>query len=128
MNLSLFYCSIVFELWNINQQVLYNTTMRDLYHPPRKEISLASVLYALSDPIRLQIIRQLVSHDEVFCGQLGKAFPKSTMSHHFKALREAGVTRTRIEGTQRFISLRREDLDARFPGLIDALLKASGPL
>jgi DNA-binding transcriptional ArsR family regulator len=98
--------------------------MRDLYEPKRAEIALPAVLYALSDPIRLKIVRELAERGEKTCGLIGMPIPKSSISYHFKVLREAGVTHTRIEGTQRFISLRQDDLEARFPGLLDAILHA----
>ena len=99
--------------------------MRSLYQPDREDIKLADVLYALSDPVRLQIVRELAQRKETCCGGLGVPMPKSSVSYHFKVLREAGVTRTRVEGTQRFISLRRDDLEMRFPGLLDAVLRAT---
>src|SRR5207237_9954393 len=98
--------------------------MRHLYQPDRADIALADVLYALSDPVRLQIVRELAERGETCCGGLGVPMPKSSVSYHFKVLREAGVTRTRVEGTQRFISLRQDDLDKRFPGLRAAVLRA----
>ncbi|MGQ0518162.1 ArsR/SmtB family transcription factor, partial [Bacillus sp. D-CC] len=52
---------------------------------------------------------------------------KSTLSHHFKVLRESGVMYTRLEGTQRFISIREDDLNARFPGLLDVIIHATEP-
>ncbi len=98
--------------------------MRTLYQPDREDIALADVLYALSDPIRLEIVRAVAQRGEACCSSLGVPMPKSSVSHHFKVLREAGVTHTRLTGTQRFISLRRDDLEARFPGLLDAVLRA----
>jgi DNA-binding transcriptional ArsR family regulator len=99
--------------------------MRHLYQPDRADIELADVLCALSDPVRLQIVRELAERGETCCGGLGVPMPKSSVSYHFKVLREAGVTRTRVKGTQRFISLRRDDLEMRFPGLLDAVLRAA---
>ncbi|MDA4122739.1 MAG: ArsR family transcriptional regulator [Thaumarchaeota archaeon] len=101
--------------------------MRAVVHPERGAIRLTSVLYALSDPIRLDIVRQLNGHNEKPCGDF-VSLPKSSLSHHFKVLREAGVTRTKLVGRNRFTSLRREDLEARFPGLIDSVLEAHDPL
>ena len=98
--------------------------MRTLYHPGRNDLALPTVLYALSDPIRLKIVRELAATSEESCGGFGIEVAKSTLSHHFKVLREAGITRTRVEGTRCFVSLRREDLAARFPGLLDAILHA----
>ncbi len=100
--------------------------MRELHHPSRNKINLPAVLHALSDPTRLDIVRQLSKTPEMCMGECDTKVTKSTMSHHFKILREAGVTRTRVEGTQRHVSLRREDLDARFPGFLDVVLKVSG--
>lgn len=101
--------------------------MRTLYHPSRNEISLSAVLYALSDQIRLQIVRGLAESGEQSCSALEIPIPKSTLSHHYKVLRESGVVKTRIQGTQRFISLRRDDLNDRFPGLLHSILQASEP-
>ena len=98
--------------------------MRHLYQPDCADIELADVLYALSDPVRLQIVRALAERGETCCGGLDVPMPKSSVSYHFKVLREAGVTNTRVVGTQRFISLRRDDLEMRFPGLLDAVLRA----
>ncbi|MCY8039668.1 ArsR family transcriptional regulator [Bacillus paralicheniformis] len=91
-------------------------------------MSLSAVLYALSDQIRLQIIKNLAEAGEQSCSAVNVPIPKSTLSHHFKVLRESGVIHTRIEGTQRFISLRQEDLDSRFPGLLQVVLQADEPL
>ena len=94
-------------------------------HPERAEIELAAVLHALSDPMRLQIVAALAEGDELTCGSFGLPVTKSTCTHHFKVLREAGLTRTRAEGTHRHVSLRRDDVDARFPGLLSAVLTAA---
>jgi DNA-binding transcriptional ArsR family regulator len=102
--------------------------MRTLYHPNRNDITLTAVLHALSDPNRLEIVKSLASDGEQACGGFGVMLAKSTLSHHFKVLREAGVVMTRIDGTQRFVSLRRADLEARFPGLLAAILAAKGPI
>lgn len=100
--------------------------MRKLHHPNRDEIHLSSVLYALSDPARLYIVTKLRDQDELPCSACSDLeMAKSTFSHHFKTLREAGVIFTRIEGTQRFMSLRKDDLDARFPGLMESILQAA---
>jgi DNA-binding transcriptional ArsR family regulator len=95
-------------------------------HPKRSEIQLESVLHALSDPLRLRIARELAAAGgERRCGSFEHAVTKSTMTHHFKVLREAGVIRQRQEATLRLTSLRREDLDARFPGLLERILEAA---
>jgi DNA-binding transcriptional ArsR family regulator len=96
-----------------------------LHHPSRSEIDLPTVLHALSDPQRLSIVRQLADRDEPSaCGSFGLDVSKSTLTHHFRVLREAGVVSQEIAGTSKLNSLRREDLDARFPGLLDAVLAA----
>jgi len=99
----------------------------ELHFPAREELSLVEVLQALSDPVRLQMVRKLDQADGALaCVDLLLPVSKSTGSHHFKVLREAGVVRCREEGTRRYYTLRREDLDVRFPGLIDAR-EGSGP-
>lgn len=95
-------------------------------HPERNEIRLEGVLHALSDPVRLRIARELAeAGGERSCGSFACTVTKSTMTHHFKVLREAGVIRQRQEATLRLTSLRREDLDARFPGLLERILEAA---
>jgi DNA-binding transcriptional ArsR family regulator len=93
-------------------------------HPPRGELELTSVLHALSDPVRLRIVAALADHEGQTCGGLDLPVTKSTCTHHFKVLRDAGVIRQRAEGTARRNTLRREDLDDRFPGLLDTVLDA----
>ena len=93
--------------------------------PVRDAIDLPTVLHALSDPIRLQIVAALSDGVEHTCGSFDLPVTKSTCTHHFRVLREAGVIRQRHEGTCRFNSLRRDDLEARFPGLLDTVLAAA---
>lgn len=102
--------------------------MRTLNHPATEDLSLSAVLYALSDNYRLEIVRRLANHGELTCGSLAMPVAKSTLSHHFKVLRESGLIYSRTEGRECFNSLRREDLDERFPDLLDAILSASEPL
>ena len=96
-------------------------------HPPVEELSLPKVLAALADPVRLAVVRTLARGGESACGQIahdaGLMVSKSTMSHHARTLREAGVVRSRVQGARRMLTLRRDDLDARFPGLLDAILR-----
>ena len=96
-----------------------------LSHPAPEEIELAAVLHALSDPVRLRIVAGLALEDKRTCKSFDLPVTKSTCTHHFRVLREAGVIRQRLEGTTRLNSLRREDLDARFPGLLDSVLRAT---
>ncbi|NJR49210.1 MAG: helix-turn-helix transcriptional regulator [Leptolyngbyaceae cyanobacterium CSU_1_3] len=100
--------------------------MRLLYHPDIKTISLAGVLYALGDPVRLTIVQRLAQQDELPCAALEIPIAKSTLSHHFKILRDAGILYCRKEGTQHLNSLRRQELAARFPGLLEAVLQCAG--
>ena len=96
-----------------------------LSHPACEEIELAAVLHALSDPKRLRIVTGLAVEDKRTCKSFDLPVTKATCTHHFRVLREAGVIRQRLEGTTRLNSLRRADLDERFPGLIDSVLGAT---
>ena len=103
--------------------------MRSLLHPTREDFSLPNILYALGDPARLRLVAQLAGVNEaISCGELSvvKEVPKSTGSHHFKVLREAGLIRMVPQGRRVLVSLRREDLEARFPGLLDTILRTYG--
>lgn len=91
-------------------------------HPDLNEVDLTTVLSALSDPLRLGLVRLLSDGAERQWGELDAPVSKSTLSHHLKVLRSAGVTRTRDEGTRCFVRLRTEDLDGRFPGLLTSIL------
>jgi DNA-binding transcriptional ArsR family regulator len=99
--------------------------MRILHHPRVEEVTLPDVLHALSDPVRLQIVRALAECEEQSCSAVESSVSKSTLSHHFKVLREAGLTHTRVNGTHRYVSLRRDELEDRFPGLLRSVLEAS---
>jgi DNA-binding transcriptional ArsR family regulator len=94
-------------------------------HPSRAELDLAAVLHALSDPVRLRIVAGLAGSGDRSCGSFELPVTKSTCTHHFKVLREAGVIHQRARGTARLNTLRREDLDARFPGVLDSILAAA---
>ena len=96
--------------------------MREPHHPARSELELPAVLHALSDPARLAIVRRLAAGHERSCGGFDLDLSKATLSHHYRVLREAGLVRARPDGRMRLLSLRREDLEARFPGLLDAVL------
>jgi DNA-binding transcriptional ArsR family regulator len=101
------------------------TETTQIPHPDRAELELSAVLHALSDPMRLRIVEALAVEDQQTCGGFGLPVTKSTCTHHFKVLREAGVIHQRQQGTARLNSLRREDLDARFPGVLESVLKAA---
>jgi DNA-binding transcriptional ArsR family regulator len=100
--------------------------MRALHHPRVDEIDLTDVLHALSDPVRLEIVRVLAEDEqERPCSAVEAKVAKSTLSHHFKVLRESGITFTRANGTHRLVTLRTRDLEERFPGLISSVLNAA---
>jgi DNA-binding transcriptional ArsR family regulator len=97
---------------------------RTLTHPAAQDLELTQVLHALSDPVRLEIVRELAARD-CHCGEIELPVTKSTSTHHFRVLRESGVIEQTPEGTARINRLRREDLDARFPGLLDSVLRSN---
>jgi DNA-binding transcriptional ArsR family regulator len=99
--------------------------MRKPFQPSKKDIRLSSVLHALSDPRRLQIVLSLGKDGEENCAIYHDLMPKSTLTHHLKVLREAGVAQVRIEGTQHFYSLRYDDLEELFPGMLKAVLQVN---
>jgi DNA-binding transcriptional ArsR family regulator len=108
------------------QEAMTSATAAETDQPAREDIDLGAVLHALSDPTRLQIVAALDSRpDACPTGSIDVPVSKSTCTHHFRVLREAGVVRQRPDGTSRLNTLRREDLDARFPGLLDAILAGS---
>ncbi|HEY9438187.1 MAG TPA: helix-turn-helix transcriptional regulator [Streptomyces sp.] len=84
------------------------------------------MLHALSDPIRLRIVRQLACEpEELACSRFDLPVSKSTTTHHFRVLRESGVIHQIYRGTAKMSSVRRDDLDAVFPGLLDSVLAAA---
>jgi DNA-binding transcriptional ArsR family regulator len=101
------------------------TVVETLAHPHRDEIELSAVLHALSDPIRLKIVAALAAGEEMTCKSFELPVVKSTGTHHFRVLREAGLIRQRQEGTARLNSLRVDDLEGRFPGLLEKVLLAA---
>ncbi|MGJ6965768.1 ArsR/SmtB family transcription factor [Streptosporangium sp. G11] len=99
--------------------------MRQAHHPEPGDIALTKVMAALSDPIRVGLVRVLADGRERGWGELRAPVAKSTLSHHLRVLRDAGLTRTRQEGTRCYVVLRQEDLQARFPGLMQTVLAAA---
>jgi DNA-binding transcriptional ArsR family regulator len=99
------------------------------HHPSREQIRLPLVLDCLSDPIRLAIVCNLAKSEheggELRCGDFHAFGGKSNLAYHFARLREAGLVLTRLVGTARYMRLRRADLDARFPGLLDAIIASA---
>jgi DNA-binding transcriptional ArsR family regulator len=100
--------------------------MRIIHHPDRSVLTLAAVLYALGDPVRLTIVQRLAAEGELTCG-VAYPFPiaKSTLSHHLKILREAGVIQVRQQGREYYNRLRSAEIDARFPAVLAAILAAA---
>jgi DNA-binding transcriptional ArsR family regulator len=101
------------------------TTREKIHHPATESLDLATIMRTLGDPVRLDIVRLLADEVPRMCSDISTAMgqPNSTCSYHLKLLRESGLTRATQHGTQRLITLRRDDLDARFPGLVDVLTR-----
>jgi len=99
-----------------------NAATPSIDEPALAEWNLVDVLQALSDPVRLEIVRQLAD-GEVTCGQLELPVGKSTCSHHLKVLTAAGVISEREQGVRKYLSLRRDELERRFPGVLDSVLR-----
>jgi len=101
-----------------------------LVHPSCEDLSLPTILYALGDPLRLRMVARLAtghdSDEKMACQDFlaCEAVAKSTLSFHFKVLREAGLVRMVPQGRRVLVLLRREDLEARFPGVLEAVLSA----
>ena len=94
--------------------------------PPVMPVAgITEVLQALADPVRLDLVRQLAACDDPrTCGSLEAPVTKSTLSHHYKVLWEAGLISKRYEGTRKLLTLRRAEVDALYPGLLDSVLRA----
>ncbi|RYZ55282.1 MAG: ArsR family transcriptional regulator [Proteobacteria bacterium] len=98
--------------------------MREKKHPKIEELDLTDIMYALSDPARVEIVRLIASEGRpLTCGELNAERPKSSMSHHFKILRDSGILTTEIVGKEHLNSLRTSELEKIFPGLFKAVLK-----
>ncbi|PJJ73401.1 DNA-binding transcriptional ArsR family regulator [Diaminobutyricimonas aerilata] len=99
--------------------------MRTFEHPHVDDLTIGAVLAALADPYRRQVVRQLADEaDELTCSQFDLAVGKSTRTHHFRVLREAGIIRQHYEGTTIHNALRADDVGSRFPGLLDSVIEA----
>ncbi|MCW2790828.1 MAG: transcriptional regulator [Aeromicrobium sp.] len=100
------------------------TTVTNLPHPDIGDVQLTEVLFALSDPARLEIVRELADGPLTMaeCGATNPDLPKSTKSHLMKVLREAGIVRNEPDGRRRVLTLRKDELDQAFPGLLDSIL------
>jgi DNA-binding transcriptional ArsR family regulator len=128
MGLASFEASKILELWKSCSMVAMPASAsprEKIPHPSAESLDLATIMRTLGDPLRLDVARLLAAEGPQTCTAIADALglPTSTSSYHLRLLREAGVTRSRAEGTQRIISLRRDDLDDRFPGLVDVLTR-----
>ncbi|MGD0603615.1 MAG: helix-turn-helix domain-containing protein [Streptosporangiaceae bacterium] len=105
--------------------------MDDVVEPAAGEMLLPKLLAALADPHRLASVRALARNGESCCTQImqeaGLELSKSTFSHHLRIMREAGLVTKRIQGAKGYAQLRKQDVDRRFPGLLDAVLNADTP-
>src|SRR5580704_17744140 len=104
-------------------------TMRPLFHPSVEDVTVEGILHALSDPVRVAIFADIATANCTFnCSNFlnvsEKPIPKSTLSHHFKALREAGLIRAQRRGVEMHNTSRCTEIEGRFPGLIAAILNA----
>lgn len=98
--------------------------MREKKHPNIDQVELTDIMYALSDPARVEIIRMIHKAGQpMTCGELNCDRPKSSMSHHFKILRDSGIIETSIEGKEHLNSLRLTEVEKKFPGILKAILK-----
>jgi len=99
--------------------------MRQIKHPSIDQVELTDIMYALSDPTRLEIVGRLANAGrKLTCGELDLNRPKSSMSHHFKILRAAGLVETLIEGTEHMNALRIAEIEQKFPGVLQSVLTA----
>ena len=92
-------------------------------HPDREALRIEDVLAAFDHPVRLRVVRELAANGEMTCGEILPDVPKSSASHHWNVLREGGVVEQRREGRHVYLRLRRTDLDSRFPGVHDAVVR-----
>jgi len=100
--------------------------MRQIKHPTIEQVELTDIMYALADPTRLEIVVMLArAGKKLTCGEINLNRPKSSMSHHFKILRSAGLVETLIEGTEHMNSLRFEEVESKYPGVLNAVIKAA---
>ena len=100
--------------------------MRQIKHPTIDQVELTDIMYALADPTRLEIVTLLAKAGrKLNCGEIDLNRPKSSMSHHFKILRSAGLVETLIEGTEHMNSLRLEEIEQKYPGVLNAVINAA---
>lgn len=111
------------RMTNVISHPVDDEPMRTFIHPDLENVKLPAVMLALADPVRLKIVHSMIDAPdrEFSCKELDLGVAKATVSHHFETLRNAGLIRTRSEGTKRLSSLRTAELDRRFPGLIELI-------
>ncbi len=119
----------IYELWNYSQARIYLEGMKPLVHPAIEDVSVEGILHALSDPVRAAILARIVSSEfPCICSKFlrvnEKTIPRSTLSQHFRALREAGLIRGERRGVEMHNTSRCTELEERFPGLIAAIFNA----
>jgi DNA-binding transcriptional ArsR family regulator len=109
-----------------NASVTKSSRTERIRHPDVDSLDLATIMRSLGDPLRIELVRLVDQEGEILCTELYErvGLPNSTGSYHLRQLREAGVTRARASGPKRMISLRREDLESRFPGFLDLVLSS----
>lgn len=95
--------------------------MKKLFHPNLETLKVTSIFYALSNPVRLQIVIELLKKRELSYQEININLSKSTMSYHFKVLRECGIIYTEFLGVKQLVTLRQKDLEKRFPDLMKCL-------
>ena len=122
----------MFEFCRTTQALVYAlpammSNVKVVTHPKTKDLDLAKLLHALSDPVRLKLVHILAADKNLSCSALCLGRPKSSMSHHFKTMIDAGLLRVEVAGNTHVNNLRLNDLEKRFPGLMAAVLGASKP-
>ena len=103
--------------------------MRPLYHPAIEDVTVEGILHALSDPVRVRIFKNIASSEcaqtcSTFLEVSGQPIPKSTLSQHFKVLRETGLVRSERKGVELHNVSRCREIDERYPGLLSAIVAA----
>jgi DNA-binding transcriptional ArsR family regulator len=103
--------------------------VRPIFHPSLEDITVEGILHALSDPVRVAIFADIVSQEcsqncSTFLTVSDRAIPKSTLSEHFRALREAGLIRGERRGVEMHNTSRCAEIEKRFPGLLLAIVNA----
>lgn len=107
--------------------VTKSTRTERVRHPEAESFDLPTIMRALGDPVRIEMVRLVAAEGEILCTEIYDrlGLPGSTGSYHLRQLREAGIIRSRSIGPKRITTLRREDLESRFPGLVDVVLRDS---